>query len=305
MRLISEPEVLGRLLWPDVLAALEAAFRRPSAFQTPERVAMTSPQGGTFLTMPCLGPDGAFGVKQVSVLADNPARGLPTVQAHYTLFAPDGSPRLTCGATQLTRVRTAAVSAIAASHLAAESSTRLLVVGTGALAPWMAEAHLQVRPYQRIQVWGRDPAKSAATAAELTGRLAGRPVHIEATSDLETAARSADVITVATTATVPIIRGEWLTPDQHLDLVGAFSSEMAEADPDAVLRSDVVVDDRDAAATEAGDLIQAATEGWSFDHIRGDLSELVNGTIARGARPTLFKSVGLAFEDLVVASLLD
>jgi ornithine cyclodeaminase len=122
--------------------------------------------------------------------------------------------------------------------------------------------------------------------------------------DLERAVRAADVVSVATTSVAPLIRGAWLRPGQHLDLVGAFREGMAEADAEAVAASDVFVDDRDAARAEAGDLLLAAEHGWSFDAIRGDLHDVRAGAAAVGAGPTLFKSVGLAFEDLVLARLL-
>ena len=272
----------------------------------PERVVIPAPQGGTFLTMPCVDGEGWFGVKQVSVLPDNPGKGKPTVQAWYTLFDPAGSPVLACGAELLTRLRTAAVSALAASYLAPPQARTLLVVGTGSLAPWMAEAHAQVRNYRRVLVWGRSSAKAEATAAEIRKRLLGvsRPVAVEVVPDLAGAAGEAEVITAATTATTPPLRGAWLRPGQHLDLVGAFTPEMAEVDAEAVRLCDVMVDDLAAAGAEAGDLLRAVQEGWSFERVRGDLLAVVSGRVTRGTQPTLFKSVGLALEDLAVARLL-
>lgn len=305
MQTLTDHDVVTALNWKDVLAALRAAFADPSRFDTPERIAMSAPQGGAFLTMPCADDQGWFGVKQVAVLPGNRAHDKPGVQAHYTLFAPDGSPVLSCGATQLTRMRTSGVSALAAETLAPERAKTLLVVGTGGLAPWMAEAHLQVRAYDKITVWGRDVERAEATAAAVLERLPGevRPA-VEAVTDLAAAVRAADVITVATSTTEPLIAGAWLGEQQHVDLVGAFRPDMAEADPEAVLGSHVYVDDRSAAMAEAGDLLQARSEGWSFDQVAGDLHELVTGRAVLRAGRTLFKSVGMAFEDLVVAKLL-
>ncbi|UCH25535.1 MAG: hypothetical protein JSV66_16630 [Trueperaceae bacterium] len=300
MLLLSDEQVEERLVWTEVLSVLEQAFQDTESFDSPERTVISADKG-VYLTMPCADREGWYGVKQVSFLPDNPEQGRPTIQAWYTLFDPGGTPSLACSATLLTRFRTSAVSALAARYLALQDAATLLVVGTGSLAPWMAEAHAQVRSYRDVLVWGRDPAKAEATAEAVRARLG---VRVRSTDDLAAAAAAADVITVATSATSPIVRGAWLTPEKHLDLVGAFTPEMVEADPEAVMESDVFIDDLDAARTEAGDLLQAAAAGWSFDAVCGDLSDLVAGKLARGNNATLFKSVGLAFEDLVVARLL-
>ena len=306
MRTLHEDDVAG-LTWESVLGALREAFLDPGRFASAPRVLLPAPDGGAWLTMPCADRDGWFGVKQVSVLPANPARGRPSVQAWYTLMAPDGAPVLATGATLLTKLRTAAVSAIAADALAAPAARSLLMVGSGSLAPWLARAHLHVRPYEVVWVGSRRPERAQAMADELLRESAGataRPAVAVAT-DLEAAVRAADVISVATTAREPLVRGAWLRPGQHLDLVGAFTHEMRETDAEAVRRSLVVVDDRAAARAEAGDLAHAAAEGWSWDEVAGDLADLVADRVPRDPRrPTLFKSVGLALEDLVLARLL-
>ncbi|MFO8148667.1 MAG: hypothetical protein R6T93_00070 [Trueperaceae bacterium] len=306
MRILKDDDV-ARLSWERVLDGLRGAFGDRGRFEVPERVQLRAPDGGAWLTMPCADADGWFGVKQVSVLPHNPARGLPSVQAWYTLMGPDGAPVLATEAGLLTKLRTAAVSAIAADVLASATAASLLVVGTGALAPWMARAHLQVRAYDRVVVWGRRAERAAAVAAEIARDFDGAPVRpaVVVAGDLEEAARAADVVTVATTSREPLVRGAWLRAGQHVDLVGAFTHAMREADVEAVRRSQVVVDDAGAARAEAGDLAHAADEGWSWDELAGDLADAVAGRLRRDpARPTLFKSVGLAFEDLVLARLL-
>ena len=305
MRIPNDGEVAGLLAWPAVLDALEAAFTEPQRFRAPPRVALDAPEDGSYLTMPCADDEGWFGVKQVSVLPRNPTRGLSSVHAWYTLFGPDGRPALACDARTLTRRRTAGVSAVAARRLAPERARTLLIVGSGSLAPSMAWAHLQVRPYERVLVWGRDAARAEACATRILAGLGGpvRPA-VRAVPDLQAAAFEADVISVATTSSEPLVRGAWLGAHQHLDLVGAFRPGMAEADVDAVWRCDVFVDDLEAARHEAGDLLAAAEHGWGWESVRGELRDLVAGDATRGAAPTLFKSVGLAFEDLVVARLL-
>ena len=307
MRIISDDDVLA-LTWDEVLGAIRDAFADPKRFVTADRVMLNAAGGGAYLTMPCADAEGWFGVKQVSVLPGNPARGLPSVQAWYTLFDPAGRPAMGGPATLLTRLRTAATSAIAAEALAPRTPRSLLVVGTGSLAPWMAQAHLQVRAYETVWVWGRRREQAERVVAEVLRTFEGhasRPA-VEVTDDLEGTARAADVISVATTASVPIVRGAWLHAGQHVDLVGAFVRDMREVDAEAVKRSMVIVDDRAAAREEAGDLHYAAREGWSWSDVAADLHEVVrSGARERPKdRPTLFKSVGLAFEDLVVARLL-
>jgi ornithine cyclodeaminase/alanine dehydrogenase-like protein (mu-crystallin family) len=308
MQILNDNDIREAVQWSDVLHVLEQAFKvryhNPNAFTMPERVGINSAQG-TYLTMPCADSEGWFGVKQVSVVPANPSRGKPSVQAWYTLFDTTGTPVLACSATLLTKFRTSAVSAIAAKYLASPGATTLLVLGTGSLAPWMAQAHRQVRTYEKILVWGRNPEKALTTAHDIQKRL-NQPVEV--THDLEAAIKQADVITVATTSRLPIIKGEWiqssrLQKGQHIDLVGAFVPEMIEVDAETVKGSSIFVDDILACQAEAGDLIQAAKHGWSWTNVRGDLAAVVSGKVERGD-VTLFKSVGLALEDLVVAKLL-
>jgi alanine dehydrogenase len=303
MKILSDQDIRTRLQWRDVLGVLERAFKirhqNPNAFYMPERVGITFNKNA-YLTMPCADSEGWFGVKQVSVLPDNPARGKPSVQAWYTLFDTTGTPALACSATLLTKFRTSAVSAIAAKHLANENARTLLVVGTGSLAPWMAEAHAQVRKYENILVWGRNSEKAELTAGAIRERLQN---NVNVAEDLQSAVPRADVITVATTSRTPVIKGDWLHDGQHLDLVGAFVPEMIEVDADTVKGSSVFVDDLHACKIEAGDLIQATRHGWSWENVKGDLAKVVSEKFGRGNK-TLFKSVGLALEDLVVAKLL-
>ena len=303
MKILSDQDIREQLEWQDVLKTLEQAFQtrhqNPSAFSMPERVGITFNKNA-YLTMPCADSEGWFGVKQVSVLPDNPSQGKPSVQAWYTLFDTTGTPALACSATLLTKFRTSAVSAIAAKYLANEEAKTLLVVGTGSLAPWMAEAHVQVRSYEKILVWGRSAEKAEQTAKAIRE---GLQMNVSVVEDLQSAVARANVITIATTSRTPIIKGEWLHDGQHLDLVGAFVPEMIEVDAEAVKASSVFVDDLHACKVEAGDLIQATDQGWSWENVKGDLAKVVSEKVERGGI-TLFKSVGLALEDLVVAKLL-
>ena len=259
---------------------------------------------GTLLLMPAWQIGQSIGVKIVTVFPDNGSKDLPAVQGVYLLMdGKTGIPQALLDGTALTKRRTAAASALAASYLARPDSERLLMVGTGALAPELIEAHATVLPIKQVLVWGRNIDK----AKKIASRFHRPKFRIEATDDLEGAVRGAHVISCATLAKEPLIRGEWLQPGQHLDLVGGFTPEMREADDDCIRKSRVFVDTREGACKEAGDIVQPMKAGiLTEDDIAGDLYDLTRGQRA-GRRfydqITLFKSVGTALEDLCAAQL--
>ncbi|NDH76704.1 MAG: ornithine cyclodeaminase family protein, partial [Actinobacteria bacterium] len=207
-----------------------------------------------------------------------------------------------CEANTLTTRRTAAASAVAAKRLARSDASRLLVVGTGALAPMAIQAHAHVRDFATVQVWGRHPAKAAAVAEE----AAAHGLTVDVVTDLDAAVADADVISCVTGATEPIVRGALVKPGCHVDLIGGFSPEMREADDDVVRRASVFVDTYDDAAI-AGDIAQPLASGiLTPADLLADLAELVAGEHP-GRRDddevTLFKSAGTALEDLAAARL--
>ncbi|MCG5242691.1 ornithine cyclodeaminase family protein [Azospirillum doebereinerae] len=258
----------------------------------------------TLLLMPAWQVNQSIGVKIVTVFPDNGAQDLPAVQGVYLLMdGKTGIPQALLDGSALTKRRTAAASALAASYLARADAERLLVVGTGALAPELIEAYAAVRPIKQVLVWGRSLEK----AKKIASRFHRPKFKIEATDDLEGAVRGAHIVTCATLAKEPIIRGDWLQPGQHLDLIGGFTPEMREADDDCIRRSRVFVDTREGACKEAGDIVQPMRAGiLTEDDIAGDLYDLTRGERA-GRRfydqITLFKSVGTALEDLCAAQL--
>jgi ornithine cyclodeaminase len=289
-----------------LIDALARAFREADTQVPPREHHSFGDDNGarTLLIMPAWRPDRALGVKLVTVTAENSRRDLPGVQASYVLFdGQTGTPRAVLDGTELTRRRTAAASALAASLLAAPDASRLLMVGTGALAPHLIDTHALVRPIREVRVWGRRPERAAAVAAS----LAGRGFTVEVTRDRAASANWADIISCATTATEPLILGQWLRAGQHLDLVGSFTPLMREADGEAMARAEIYVDAREAAFAESGELVSAFKSGAiGPGDVRGDLSQLVRGQVhgrrASGAI-TLFKSVGTAIEDLAAAEL--
>jgi len=203
----------------------------------------------------------------------------------------------------LTAWRTAAASALAARYLARQDAAHLVMVGAGALAPHLVRAHASVRPISRVTLWNRTRSR----AVSLAFGLAVTGIETIVTDDLPAAVRTADIVSCATLASEPVIRGAWLKKGAHVDLVGAFTPKMRECDDQAMKRARVYVD-TPTALKEAGDIARPLKSGAiKRADIRGDLSDLCSGR-AKGrtsaSQITLFKSVGTAIEDLAAAILV-
>ena len=245
-----------------------------------------------------------IGVKLITVFPANAGGALPSIQAVYMLFdGENGKPLASLDGTELTYWKTAADSALGARFLAPEDARSLCMIGAGAQAPHLVRAHCAVRPsIERVTIWNRTHAKAEALAdaAPVQG------VAFEATTDLEAACRGADVITAATAAETPLVRGEWLRPGQHLDLVGGYKPEMREADTVAFERARVFVDARETTVGVCGDLLEPVREGrFSADRIEGDLFDLCRSGLPSPRAPgdiTLFKNGGGGHLDLMTAS---
>jgi ornithine cyclodeaminase len=306
MRILGYSEVVAALDFPALVEALRQIFR--AGAEAPPRQAHAIPVSGgneaSLLLAPAWQAGRHIGVRVATIFPDNAARGEPSLMGAYLLLdGQTGKALALLDAPALTARRTAAASALAASYLARPDCHRLLLVGTGALAPHLLEAHASVRPIVNVLVWGRHAEK----AARLAHRLDRRGLRVAHTTDLANAVRGADIVCCATLSEEPLIEGHWLPLGVHLDLVGSFRPEMREADDDCVRRARIFVDTRAGALEEAGDIIQPLRAGLlSEDDIAGDLFDLTRGTRA-GRRYhdqiTLFKSVGTAIEDLAGARL--
>ena len=239
--------------------------------------------GREMLVMPAVLGDYA-GVKSLTIVPANVETGRPVISGLFILFTlVSGEPLATMEVEELTARRTSAISAAAAERLARDDASNLVLLGAGHLAPFMAAAHAAVRPIRRIRVWARNAVQAHTAAAKARQLITSADVpEIEVVSDLEGAIRSADVICAATGARDPLIRGEWLRPGAHVDLVGGYRPDMREIDDTGIRRTRIFVDDREAALREAGDLISPIERGiLSADDISGDFADLCAGSVGR------------------------
>lgn len=309
MRMIDAGAVDGALDFSSLVETLRDTFRDGAVQPVRHHHTVERPDGAasTLLLMPAWSDferagtsDGGFvGVKIVTVSPDNNAIGKPAVMGLYLLLdGRTGEPRALIDGQRLTQWRTACASALAASYLARQDASRLLVIGAGALAPFLAKAHSAVRPIREIRIWNRTPAN----AAKVAEALAADGLNAAVATDLAGEIGSADIVSSATISTDPLIEGRFLRPGTHVDLVGGFTPAMREADDEAIRRARVFVDTMAGATKEAGDIVQPLASGALLkEAIAADLFGLTRGEKKGRESPeeiTLFKSVGAALEDL-------
>ena len=308
MRIISADDVDAALDFPALTDALAEAFR--GGVHAPPRHHHTIANDGaadqTLLLMPAWN-DRHIAVKLVGVTPDNGERGLPAVTASVIVMdKATGAQVALIDGGRLTLWRTAAASALAARHLAPAEPDTLLMVGAGALAPFLVRAHLSVRSYRHILVWNRTQRGADRLAQKLRGD--GHGAEAVATESLDAAVGTADVISCATLSTEPLIKGDRLTPGTHIDLVGAFTPHMRESDDACAQRASLFVDTYAGALHEGGDLVQPLNAGLiERSHVRAEMMELVSGDHpgrTSHKEITLFKSTGASLEDLAAAALV-
>jgi len=308
MRVIEENDVRRVLNFPDLVEALRKGFGSPAG--TPRRMVFPLDEGGSshdaFAVLPAWTGE-VIGVKAFTYLPSNAAKGRDILHSKILLFDREtGKPLDLVDGTSVTYWRTAAVAGLAASYLARPDAGRLLVCGTGNLAPYMALAHESVRPLTDIGIWGRDAEKAARTAKEIAGQRPG--INCYPVTDLEAEAREADIISCVTASHDPIIHGEWIRPGTHTDFFGNHERTGRECDTEMVLKARVFVDSRANVLNEAGEILIPMGEGRiGEDHVLGELAELCSGAV-RGRTSTeeitLFKSVGTALSDVIAARLV-
>jgi ornithine cyclodeaminase len=302
MKIFDAEATRAALLFERLVPTLRALFA--SGCEVPPRHVHEIAGSLTSLLMPAWQPGRCYGVKVVNVAPGNAARGLPALHSVYLLFdANTGAPMAQIDGGEITARRTVAASALAASFLARGDARRLLVVGAGRVARLLPAAYRAVRTIDRIAVWARDATKARALAE--AWRADG--FDAQAATDLEAAVRSADVVSCATLATEPLIRGHWLAPGSHLDLIGSFTPQMREADDACFAGANLYVDTEEA-LQKSGELLGALSRGvFAPGEVRGTLGALCRGAaLGRDSddERTVFKSVGTALEDLAAAMLV-
>ncbi len=287
---LDEAAVNRLLRMEDVIPAMERAladFSSGEVVQPVRTILPVADHGGFFALMPAYA-GGALGAKLVTFYPQN--QDVPTHHATILLFKPEtGEPLVSMDGRLITEVRTAAVSAVATKYLARPDTSVLAIIGSGVQARSHLEALRLVRRFEEVRVWS--PRNAGAFAQRF---------DVHATASAEEAVRGADVVVVATTSQTPVLSGEWLSPGAHVNAIGAPRPDWRELDDEVLRRARIYVDSREAAFKESGDVIAA---GEAFAEV---------GEIVVGAKPgresseeiTLFKSLGLAVEDVATADLI-
>ncbi len=294
----------------ECIDAMERAFRALTRGRAvvPLRPVVRIPgdAGGALAAMPAyLDDPRSLGVKAISVFAGNEGTVHDSHQGAVLFFDPDhGALVAIMDAGAVTAVRTAAASAVATRLLARPGAEDLAMLGAGVQAHSHLEAMRAVRPVRRVRVWSRTAARAAAFAR----RYDASDLTVTAVATPREAVEQADLVCTVTSAREPVLMGDWLTPGAHLNVVGASVATAREVDTAAVLRSACFVDRRESALREAGDLVIPIREGALHEsHIRAELGEILEGASDGRRTPeeiTLFKSVGLAVEDLAAADIV-
>ena len=311
IRVLSAADVRAAIDPIRAIEAMRSGFGQLSSGEAtvPVRGQLPSSDGTTLLMPAYLGKTDELGAKIVSVFPGNRERGTPVVQGVVLLLdAESGAPLALMDGTELTARRTAAGSALATDLLSDPNASVLAVFGSGVQARAHIWALSAVRSIREIRIVSASRASAKRLAGELaeTGPGASGDASIRAVEDRRDALRGADLIVTATTSTSPVFDGCDVDPGAHINGVGSYRPDMQEVDATTVLRSRVVVDSREAAWEEAGDLIIPLREGLMDEsHVDAELGEIVNGARPQGREGhelTFFKSVGNAAQDIAIAS---
>ncbi|MFQ6100612.1 MAG: ornithine cyclodeaminase family protein [Anaerolineae bacterium] len=308
LRILSSEDVRRALPMRQAIEAMEGAFSQLSAGQAdvPLRTALqVERHNGVTLFMPAyLSADDQMAVKIVSVFNDNPAKGLPLIHALVVVVdATTGEPAAVMDGTYLTALRTGAASGAATNLLAREDASVAAIFGAGAQGRTQLEAVCAVRPIKLAWVYDLSRERASAYAAEMSEQLS-LPISVAETP--AEAVRQADVVCTATTSSTPVFDDADVRPGVHINAVGAYTPQMQEIPAETVLRAKVVIDHREASLVEAGDLLIPLQQGLMTEaHIYAELGEIAAGQKPGRTTPeeiTLFKSVGVAVQDVAAAS---
>ncbi|BFM11919.1 ornithine cyclodeaminase family protein [Simiduia litorea] len=305
MKIISAEQIHKALNYPDLINHLDRGFARP--FEMPKRQVFNLNAGtenkDAFAVLPAWSED-YLAVKAFTYFPSNYTHNKSALHANILLFnRSHGEPIALLEGASLTHWRTAAVSALASRYLSNPDATRLLLLGTGNLAPHLIAAHLSVRPIDSVIIWGRNLHKAQRLAAELSQQF--HAVNFSVQLDVKLAAQDSDIIVAATASPTPILYGNWVSPGTHVDLLGNHNTDQRECDSELITKAQVFVDSKINVLNEAGELLIPIQEGvFNQNAIHGELGQLCNKSIAGRqslSAITLFKSVGTAISDLLAA----
>jgi len=308
--LLSEADVKALLTMDDLIETMGLALADFSARAVTQPVRTVLEVGNRqsfYGVMPAWMPSRpALGTKLVTVFERNAERGLPTHLATIVLLDPEtGALLALMDGRYITEARTAAVSALSVRHLARENARALAIIGSGVQARSHLEAISRVRDLSDIRVWSPNRARVEAFVTEMRPHARAR---VTAASSAQDATADADIVALVTSAKEPVVRNEWIADGAHVCAVGACRPTQREMEAALVARGDLYVDSRDAALVEAGDIVLAMKDGAiGAGHIKAELGEVVSGKAdgRRGQyRVTIFKSLGLAVEDVAAAHLV-
>lgn len=307
MKYIEAEELEELLNYDELIPKINQAFAQDYNIPMRHHHQYPNPKEGlesTLLLMPAWDNGDNLGVKIVNVSPNNSKYDLPSIQGLYIYFdLQTGTPKALMDAKKLTVKRTAAASALASQYLSRPDSSKLLVIGTGALSADLVKAHISVRPITEVMVWGRSSEK----AQLIVNSIDIPDIHVSTVSTIEEGMSRADIISCATLSPTPLVLGKYLRAGQHLDMIGAYKPDMREMDDEVLTQADVYVDNIQGASKETGDLaIPIANGTFKIEDIKADLFELAKGKkeVSRSSTAiTCFKSVGHALEDLAAATL--
>jgi ornithine cyclodeaminase/alanine dehydrogenase-like protein (mu-crystallin family) len=306
MRFIDREEVARRLTYDVCISLVRDAMIAFSAGETKQLLRSIIPlaDGHLYGIMPgALGATKPFGAKLISIFPENAAQGMQSHQGVIVLFEPDtGTPVCIVHAGEVTAIRTAAASAVATNALARKDATRLAILGTGEQAATHALAIGKVRALKSITVWGRSPERAHALAEMLRAEL-NLPVTGMAT--VQQALANSDILCTVTSASEPILKGEWVQPGQHINVVGSSHAGPVEIDNALVARARFFADSREGVLQQGAEFLRAKQAGLIDDsHILAEIGQVLAGT-AEGRRSntdiTIYKSLGHIVQDLASA----
>lgn len=302
-RLFTYADMAPLLSWPEAVDALRHGHLRPRAQMSDLFV---GPATGTLLSRAAFIEGLGYGAKSVTIFDGNSRLGLPGVQGAMLVFDPaNGALTAIIESKLVTEFKTAADSVLGATLLARPDSRHLVIAGAGAVARSLVSAYPALFPdLQQISVWARRLEQAQALAEE----FADSRVAVGAVTDLAGAAADADIIASATMARDPILKGEWISPGTHIDLIGAFKHDMREADDQLISSGRLFVDSRESTIGHIGEIMIPIANGTiSEGNIRGDLYDLIAHSATGRSSPdeiTIFKNGGGAHLDLMMAQYI-